>query len=99
MGLLGLQDVLRARELRREMDCSSPIIVDMKKYGPFHYTGESGFEAWGYRFPSGFVVMEWISESAPDDKTVLAEGHQSIYHDWNDFRAVCEGEISWGEHA
>ncbi|ELY85424.1 hypothetical protein [Natrinema gari] len=64
--------------------------------GPFHYTGPEGFEAWGYRFPSGFLILEWIPESVPEDEQTIYNGPQSVYHSFADFRATCTGEIDWG---
>lgn len=64
--------------------------------GPFHYTGPEGFEAWGFRFPSGFIVLEWIPESVPEDEQTIYNGHQSIYHSFADFRATCTGDMEWG---
>ncbi|ADB63944.1 hypothetical protein Htur_5057 (plasmid) [Haloterrigena turkmenica DSM 5511] len=64
--------------------------------GPFHYTGPDGFRAWGYRFPSGFIILEWIPESVPESDEKITGGHQSIYHSYEDFRTVCTGEIHWG---
>ena len=67
----------------------------MNNIGPFRYTGPSGYVAWGYRFPSGFIIMEWCKDSVPEDDDVLNHGHQSVYHSWDDFRMVCEGEVEW----
>ncbi|WP_176548351.1 hypothetical protein [Natrinema sp. CBA1119] len=64
--------------------------------GPFHYTGPEGFEAWGFRFPSGFLVLEWIPESVPEEESTIYNGHQSIYHSFGDFRATCTGDMEWG---
>ncbi|WP_436348901.1 hypothetical protein [Natronorubrum sp. FCH18a] len=66
------------------------------RFGPFHYAGPDGFEAWGYRFPSGFLILEWISDSVPEDNSKLQEGHQSLYHSFEDFRTTCTGDIEWG---
>lgn len=64
--------------------------------GPFHYHGPEGFEAWGFRFPSGFIILEWIPESVPEDEQTIEDGHQSVYHTYEDFRATCTGDIEWG---
>ena len=71
-------------------------MVDDAPYGPFHYTGSEGFEAWGMRFPSEFLVLEWIPESVPESDDKITGGHQSIYHSYEVFRTVCTGEIKWG---
>lgn len=65
-------------------------------HGPFHYTGSEGFEAWGYRFPSGFIILEWIPESVPESDDKIHGGHQSVYHSYEDFRTICMGDIEWG---
>lgn len=65
--------------------------------GPFKYVSDDGFEAWGYRFPSGFIIVEWIPESIPPDERIGGH-HQSIYHSWGDFIQVNDGDVVWGEH-
>lgn len=72
-------------------------VPDADRYGPFHYTGPEGFEAWGYRFPSDFLILEWIPESVPDSEDKIHGGHQSIYHSFEEFRTICTGEIDWGQ--
>lgn len=64
--------------------------------GPFYYTGEEGFEAWGFVFPSGYTVLEWVPNSVPEDSTELDHYHQSIYHSVEDFQRICTGNVDWG---
>ncbi|WP_211338428.1 hypothetical protein [Haloterrigena salifodinae] len=73
-------------------------MTDPYRAGPFHYTGSEGFEAWGYRFPSGFIILEWIPKSVPETDDKIESGHQSVYHSFVDFRTVCDGEIEWGRY-
>lgn len=70
--------------------------IQEKDIGPFHYVGGEGFEAWGYHFPSGMVIIEWIPDSVPESEDKIDGFHQSVYHSFEDFRTVCTGEISWG---
>lgn len=67
---------------------------DLKQLGPFYYVSPEDFEAWGFAFPSGFIVLEWCF--APDGADELDNGHHSIYHSWEDFRTVCTGRVDWG---
>lgn len=67
-----------------------------ERVGPFYYVGEDGFEAWGFTFPSGFTILEWIRDSVPEDQTVLQNHHQSVYHSVEDFRQICTGQVDWG---
>lgn len=66
--------------------------------GPFYYVGEDGFEAWGFAFPSGFTILEWIPGSVPEDETKLDGHHQSLYNSVADFRSVCTGHVEWGAY-
>lgn len=70
----------------------------MDKAGPFHYDSPNSFEAWGFHFPSGLVIIEWIPHSVPPGADRLDGYHQSVYHSWEDFRTICNGVITWGEH-
>jgi len=62
--------------------------------GPFYYISPDNFEAWGFAFPSGFIVLEW--SFVPESAEELEHGHHSIYHSYDDFRTVCEGRVDWG---
>jgi len=66
-----------------------------ERVGQFYYVAPSeDFEAWGMRFPSGFVIVEWVPVG--EDTEPLAGAHQSLYHSWDDFRTVCSGRVDWG---
>jgi len=73
------------------------MTVEIALCGPFHYEETNGFEAWGYRFPSGLIVLEWIPESVPEDGEQLEHYHQSVFHSFEDFRKLCDGTIQWGK--
>lgn len=75
---------------------SENMDADGSQLGPFHYEGPGGFEAWGFHFPSGMVIIEWIPASVPDDIDHIDGYHQSVYHSFEDFRTVCTGSIAWG---
>jgi len=62
--------------------------------GEFTYHSDDGFVAIGYQFPSGTVILEWIPETTPDDMMMIDGHHRSVYESWEDFRTVCQGEIS-----
>lgn len=80
------------RNFHSEEDSGGEIVG----VGPFYYVGEEGFEAWGFAFPSGYTVLEWVRESVPDDEETLTHHHQSVYHSVEDFRMVCTGRVDWG---
>lgn len=64
------------------------------KFKAFTYEGTEGFTAYGVRFPSGKTIVEWDSESGPDDAQKITGSHQSVYESWGDFRTVCTGEVT-----
>ena len=63
------------------------------KVGEFSLIDED-WVALGYRFPSGYIVMEWVDIPPDADKV----DHQSIYHTWADLRTVYKtAMIEWGD--
>lgn len=66
-----------------------------KYTGPFHYTGDRGFEAWGFVFPSGFTVLEWDPDSVPGGEADLEGYHHSTYQSVEDMMIVCTGRFEW----
>ena len=65
-----------------------------QRVGEFTLTDED-WVALGYRFPSGYIVMEWVD--IPDDAEKV--NHQSIYHSMEDVStAMPEATVEWSEY-